>query len=109
MSVASLLNTTVDITRRTSTSDGRGGQTATWSTVGTIPARVSQPTSTTDVLLGDQDVMHIVGIVYLEPGADVRRNDRIAHDGRVLEVRDVIEPSVGVYLRATCRDIQAGS
>jgi hypothetical protein len=41
--------------------------------------------------------------VYLAPGADVRRGDRLQVDQLLLEVLATFGPSAPKYLRADCR------
>ncbi|MFI8988659.1 phage head closure protein [Streptomyces antimycoticus] len=103
MSVVShLLNTTVEVWRAITEDDGGGGQSTTWQQLGTQRARLSQP-SARERQAADQSGAELTHIVYLTPGADVRRRDELRRDGLVLEVTATFEPSEpGTYLRADC-------
>ncbi|MDG9705547.1 phage head closure protein [Streptomyces sp. DH37] len=100
--VGRLLNTSVEVWRATRTPDGMGGWEETWAQTGTVRARLSQP-SARERVTADQSQSHLTHVVYLDPGADVRRGDELRQPGRVLDVLAVFEPSVpGTYLRADC-------
>lgn len=102
-----LLNTSVQVWRVAVTGDGGGGQVETWVSQGAQRARLSQP-SARQREVGDQDGAQLTHVVYLSPGADVRRGDQLRQTGLTLEVVAVFEPSVrGTYLRADCTARQA--
>ncbi|MGH3673530.1 MAG: phage head closure protein, partial [Pseudonocardiaceae bacterium] len=94
--------------RRALTPDGAGGRTANWSQVGTVAARVSQPTAAERLAAG-QAGAGLTNAIYLLPGADVQRNDELAGDGQVFRVHATVHPSGEVYLRADCVEIQPES
>lgn len=105
MDVAHLLNTTVTSQRRQTVPDGRGGQTTSWVDRDDRPARVSQPNGA-ETVVGDAGEVRVTGYVYLLPDDDTERGDLLGHNGRTLEVIEVVEPSVSSYRRATCTDAQ---
>lgn len=103
VTVAHLLNRTFAVSRPSLTGDGYGGDTVAFTAVGTVAARVSRP-SAAERQVASQEGAEISHEVYLTPGADVRRGDRLTGDGQVLEVIAVIEPSKAAYLKAECRE-----
>lgn len=101
-----LLNRELAVWRRAWTVDGSGGRAAAWTEVGTVRARVSQP-SAAERSVGQQAGATLTHAVYLLPGAEVARGDELRGDGQVLEVHAVFEPSgTAVYRRADCQLIQ---
>ena len=100
--VSHLLNTSLEVWRASTVSDGGGGQSTSWQQQSAVRARLSQP-SAQERTAADQSGSDLTHVVYLTPGADVRRGDELRSAGRVLEVLAVLEPSVpGTYLRADC-------
>lgn len=100
--IARLLNVTVPVYRAVAQPDGGGGQATTWTQVGALRARRSQP-SATERARGDQAGAHLDETWYFDPAADVRYGDELRPDGRVLEVIATFEPSeLGTYLRVDC-------
>lgn len=91
--------------RRTFTADGSGGRTATWAQVGTVRARVSQPSAAERTVAAQSGAVHTHAI-YLLPDADVRRGDELRGEGQRFEVHAVFEPSATVYRRADCQEVQ---
>lgn len=97
-----LLNSSVAVWRFTKVPDGMGGYAETWSQVGTVRARLSQP-SATERVAAAQSEAKLSHVVYLHSGADVRRGDQLRMPGRSFDVLAVFEPSAaGTYLRADC-------
>lgn len=99
-------NRTLAVWRPTTVTDNMGGQTVTLAQVGTVRAKVSQPTA------AEQIEAHRAGAalmmtVHMRPGEDVRRGDELRGDDDRLRVRYVIEPSEPEYLRADCEQLQA--
>ena len=107
MSVAALLNRTLEVFRPVRTADGAGGRTTTMTFGGRVRARVSQPGQ---VLAGGEKKVAAQATaradyqIYLLPGADVQRRDELrSPDGtQVYQVLAVVEPSAAVYRRADC-------
>lgn len=102
MSIDHLLNRTLQHTRPSTSADAGGGQTTTWSALGTVRARLSQP-GASERETGDQLGADLSYPIYLSPRADVRRGDRLADGLAVYEVLEVYGPSDVKYLRADCR------
>lgn len=100
--IAHLLNRSFDVERREETDDGGGGRSVAWLPAGTVRGRRSQPTST-ERETGDQHGADLTDVVYLLPGADVHRGDRLLDGAEVLEVLATYTPSAPKYLRADCR------
>ncbi|GGV13600.1 head-tail adaptor protein [Streptomyces spectabilis] len=101
--VGHLLNGRVEVWRPVTADDGGGGQDTTWVLQATLRARLAQP-SARERQAADQAEADLTHIVYLTPGADVRRGDELRTTAAVvLEVTAVFEPSApGTYLRADC-------
>nr|WP_157167550.1 head-tail adaptor protein [Streptomyces typhae] len=97
------MNTRVQVWRHVTVDDEGGGQDTTWVVQSTQRARLSQP-SARERQTADQAEADLTHIVYLLPGADVRRGDELRRTaGPALEVTAVFEPSEpGTYLRADC-------
>lgn len=104
--VGHLLNRTVAHWRPLLTADGGGGQESSWALLGTVRARLSQPSSAEDVQ-ADRDGAEITHVVYLRPDAPVVRGDQLRDGALVLDVHAVYGPSVSVYLRADCESRQS--
>lgn len=100
-----LLNRELSVWRRTLTSDGAGGRTATWGEVATVRARVSQPSAAERTVAAQAGAVHTHAI-YVLPDAGVARGDELRGDGQVFEVHAVFEPSADVYRRCDCQEIQ---
>ncbi|MFH8797057.1 head-tail adaptor protein [Streptomyces sp. NPDC017941] len=98
-----LLNRSVQVWRQVTSDDGGGGQETAWVVQSTQRARLSQP-SARERQAADQAEADLTHIVYLLPGADVRRGDELRPPaGPALDVTAVFEPSEpGTYLRADC-------
>jgi SPP1 family predicted phage head-tail adaptor len=97
-----MLNASADVWRFTRMDDGMGGYSEQWAKISTVRARYSQPTATERVA-ADQSESRLTHVVYVDPGADLRRSDELRNSGRTYEVLAVFEPSMpGTYLRADC-------
>jgi head-tail adaptor len=102
MNITHLLNQTLAHRRPVLADDGAGGATQTMATIGTLAARLPQPTAT-ERLHSDRAEAEHTQPVYVDPGADVRRGDELAHaDGRTWRVTAVLHPSKPKYVRADC-------
>ncbi|WP_435107795.1 head-tail adaptor protein [Nocardiopsis synnemataformans] len=99
------LNARLALWRRTSVPDGSGGQTTTWTEVGPIRCRLSQPSAAERVAARQAGADHTQP-VYFNPGADVQRGDELRRGGQVWRVAATVVPSEAVYLRADCELIQ---
>lgn len=97
---------TLAVWRAATADDGAGGRTAGWSQVGSIRARVSQP-SAAERTAAMQAGASLTMAVYTVPSADVRRGDELRGDGEVYRVRATITPSERAYLRADCERVES--
>lgn len=94
-----LLNSSVDVYRATHADDGRGGRTSTPTKVGTIRARVAQPSATERLVAAERGAV-LEYVAHVLHGADVRRGDELDHGGvRRLRVQAVVEDSSQTYKR----------
>ncbi|MCX4686766.1 head-tail adaptor protein [Kitasatospora purpeofusca] len=96
-----LLTRVLEVWRPTAVPDGLGGQHTTLLRVGTVRAKVDQP-SAGDRLVAAQSGGRHTHTVYLRPGAAVARHDELRGDGQRFTVHHVFEPSAPVYRRADC-------
>ena len=107
--IARLLNVPVEVWRDQRVSDGMGGWISGRVKVGDTRARISQPAAVERVLAGTAGA-DLDTVVYLLPGADVRRDDEIRRGPQVYEVLAVFEPSEpNTYTRADCKRRQGGA
>lgn len=91
--------------RREEASDGSGGTVTTWLLIGTVRARVSQPTAAERTAAQQAGAEHTQP-VYVQPRADVRRGDDLVGAEGSWRVVAVFRPSEPVYLRADCELVQ---
>ncbi|MGI5347048.1 head-tail adaptor protein [Streptomyces sp. CA-250714] len=104
--VSRLLNTAREVWRPTRAPDGGGGWETTMVQVGTVRTRLSQP-SARERVVADQSQSRLTHVAYLEPGADVQREDELRGGPQPLRVLALFEPSEpGTYLRADCEAMQ---
>jgi SPP1 family predicted phage head-tail adaptor len=101
-----LLNRSLDVARETSAPDGMGGTTTTLATVGTVAAKVDQP-STAEQQVAAQSGSRHTHNAYFAPTADVRRGDTLTGDGDTFDVLSVVEPSEPIYRKAQLELIQS--
>lgn len=87
--------------RQDTVQDGSGGQVTEWVSLGTVRARVSQPTAAERVAAQQAGATHTQP-VYVQPRADVRRGDELRGPEGSWRVTAVFRPSEPVYLRADC-------
>lgn len=78
--ISHLLPLTLHVWRSTLVSDGSGGFTEGWADQGTIAANVNASSAAERTLAQQAGAAHTHNI-YLEPDADVKRNDRLAFNG----------------------------
>lgn len=102
------LNRTLTVWRPTETSDGQGGATVTFQSMGSLQAKVDQPSAAEQWQAGQEGARHTHN-VYLEPTADVQRNDELRGDGQTFRVYAVVEPSTPRYRKALCEMIGEGN
>ncbi|ADU50167.1 phage head-tail adaptor [Thermaerobacter marianensis DSM 12885] len=103
-----LLNETVQIQRRTRTSDGQGGWKEGWQDVGTARVRI-RPASAREREAGAVTEALLSHVVYALDGADIRRGDRLVRaSGETLAVISVRQPSAGHHLEIDAEAVQRG-
>lgn len=96
------LNRTLTVYRKTYAADGAGGRTATFASVGTIPAQVNQP-SAEERMVAAQAGANLTHVVHAPYGANVERGDELDAGGpRRLRVLAVITNSRRTYSRLEC-------
>lgn len=100
------LNRTLAVWRPDTEPDGAGGQDVDLVQVGTVRARISQPSAAEQVAAMQAGAVHTQAI-YLLPDADVRRGDQLRGDGQVFRVKATFSPSAPVYLRADVELIES--
>lgn len=98
------LNRTLAVWRPGTADDGHGGQTTVLVEVGSVRAKVDQP-SPTERMVAAQTTSRHSHDIYLLPGADVRRGDELrGTDGlghaQAFRVQSVVQPSTPVYTKA---------
>ncbi|GHH83857.1 head-tail adaptor protein [Streptomyces capitiformicae] len=105
------LNRQLSVYRMQTTDDGYGGQETALVAVGTVRAKVDQPSPTERMVAAQTNSRHSHDI-YLLPTADVRRGDELrgtdalGHD-QVFLVQSVVQPSTPVYTKALVELTQA--
>lgn len=104
------LNRQLTVWRETTVDDGAGGQESTVAQVGTVRAKVDQP-SNADRMLAAQAGSEHDHTVFLAPRADVRRGDELRGTDalgtpQVFVVLSVVQPSTPVYSKAACTLVQ---
>lgn len=104
MSVGRYLDRRLDVWRTVTVPDGAGGEETTETLVGTVRAKVDQP-SPTERLIAQQSASRHSHNVYMSLRADVRRGDelrgtdRLGQDQR-FRVQSVVQPSRPIYSKA---------
>lgn len=108
VAVGQLLVSRRDVYRKRLVDDGAGGRVTTWEYVATVPCRVSQPRPT-ERAIAMQMGAEAPTPVYCAPDADVQRGDELRDPdtGQRLRVVATVRPSVAVYLRADCHQVEA--
>lgn len=81
--------------------DGQGGQTETSGQVGTVRAKVNEP-SAAERIEAARSGAELTHTLHLLPDADVRRMDELRGDGEVFRVQSTVYPSTRAYLKAMC-------
>lgn len=100
------LRRTLEVWRATTVDDGQGGQDESRGQVGTVQAKVNEP-SAQERIEAQRSGAELTYSIHLLPDADVRRMDELRGDGDVFRVVATVRPSVPVYLRAQCTLDQA--
>lgn len=76
---------TAIIRRRTFTSDGGGGGTATWGTAGTVACRIG-PLNGSEREIADRISAEATSVLTVPVGTDIGTADRVVSDGRTYNV-----------------------
>jgi SPP1 family predicted phage head-tail adaptor len=106
MSIRSLFNNTFTIERRTRTSDGQGGFTIGYTSLGTTEGRI-RPASDREREIAAQEGREITHVLYVDADTDIARGDRVTTDDLIVEVLGVREPSqAGYHLEVDCLERQ---
>jgi head-tail adaptor len=104
--IGHLLNSTADVYRPSTATDAVGGQTVTLAAVGTVRAKVGQPTAAERRTAG-QWAAQLTHVVHAARGTDIRRGDELdtgATDR--LRVLAIVQDSHRTYVRADCEAFQ---
>lgn len=109
MSIDHLLTSASTVQRKERASDGQGGWTETYTDhLIDEPCRRSAP-SASDRTVAQQLGAIITHSVYFRPGTDVVYDDQVLVGRYVLHVEAVIAPSIDVYTKALCSEVQHGA
>ncbi|WP_046507093.1 head-tail adaptor protein [Streptomyces odonnellii] len=108
--IGRLLNRLLEVHRTVAWPDGTGGQQTALVLVGTVRAKVDQPSPTERLVAAQAGSKHSHD-VFLLPGADVQRGDHLhGTDGlgqpQRLRVLSVVQPSRPLYSKALAELIQ---
>lgn len=97
----------VQIRRAVTVSDGAGGRTAAWSTVGTVDGRVDRAASQerSDEVEG-RSAIRTRAVVWLPAGTDVRQADRLLVDGVTWEVQSIRDRHSSIELARTVEVVE---
>lgn len=101
-SVSHLLNRTLTVMREVVSTDAMGGQVHYYAAHGTVRARVSRSTGS-ELTAAEQEGAVVLEDIYLEPTADVVRNDFLVDGLDHWEVVATVQPSATAYTKAQCR------
>jgi head-tail adaptor len=97
---------TVTVSRVTLTSDGMGGQSESWATVGTAVARVSPNGAGLDDIVGGEVINQTPWVVTLPAGTSVTERDRLVYEGQTFEVIRTNNPrSWDTCIRCECMEV----
>lgn len=111
MSVADLLILSVTVERPTGSLDAMGGPSKAYTTVGTIPGRLSGAMAA-DRTFGGQLDARVAQVCYFAGGADVRRDDRLTVPGHPFPFRVIArtDPSIASsHAKVLLEEIQTGA
>lgn len=110
MSFKSLLDSKVNIQRKTQTADGQGGYTTTWAVVlRNVPCRFQALTSKEAALTYDKAAVFANYFVHMEHTTSVAEGDRLYLGTRVFEVKMVVDyAEMGKYLKLAVLEIGRG-
>ncbi len=95
------LNRNLAVWRDVLADDGQGGQDESTEQVGTVRAKVNQPTAAERIEAARSGV-DLKYVIHMMPGTDVRRGDELRDGVEVYTVQSTVSPSTAAYLRAEC-------
>lgn len=102
----SLRNNTFEVERRLRVSDGKGGWTIAYESVGTIEGRI-RPTTLKERLVADSAEAQVSHVLYCLAGENVARGDRVTTGDLTVEVLGIREPSeAGEHWEIDCLERQ---
>lgn len=109
-SIGRYLNRQLEVWRPQTAEDGSGGQDVTLVEVGSVRAKVDQP-SPTERMVAAQTTSRHSHDIFLLPRADVRRGDELRGTdalgtAQVFRVQAIVQPSTPVYSKALVELIQ---
>lgn len=96
--IGHLLNRTLDVWRPQTSPDGSGGQTVTLTQVGSVRAKVDQPTAAETQVAQQWSAEH-THTIYLLRSADVARGDELRGDGQTFRALATLTNSRDTYLK----------
>ena len=91
MSFRSLLNNTAILSRMVTREDGIGGTSREWTTVTSLPCRVTAKSATERAMSGSKGV-EVTHNISLEDTTPVLETDRLTIDGQIYEIKAVLHP-----------------
>jgi hypothetical protein len=94
-----LLNRSLEVWRPQTSPDGQGGQTVTVTLVGSVAAKVDQPTAA-EKEIGQAWAAEHTHTIYLTRSADVARGDELVGDGQRFRLLATLQPSRQTYTKA---------
>lgn len=102
----SLLNNEFTHERRTRTSDGQGGWTIGYSSLGTVGGRI-RPASSQEREVAMAEERRITHVFYTLADEEIQRGDRLTCGDLVVDVEGIREPSLmGHHLEVDCEEVQ---
>lgn len=110
MSFKSLLNSTVNIQRKTQAADGQGGYNPTWAVVHyRVKCRFQALTSKEAILTYDKAIVFANYYVHMEHISDIAEGDRLYLGTRIFEVKLVQDyAEISKYLKLAVLEIGRG-
>lgn len=92
----------LDVYRRQNIDDGYGGVISDMVNIGTVKARLSQPTAAERIEADAWQAQVDYAQLYVLPDADVFRGDELHGERGKYRVTSTIFPSVAIYKRLAC-------
>lgn len=105
--IGSMYNRTFTVSRKTRTSDGKGGWRTAYAEIGAVDGRI-RPATSAERTLAAQEQRQISHVLYVDADEDIERGDQVeADDGLLVDVQGVREPSrAGHHLEVDCMETQ---